>query len=105
MGVLVADSKTFSNGLSLTNWVASIKGRFRGVEKTLIYDEQNNATAVYRVFYTVFYYASQTAYAGVCDPISQDSHQLDLTEAQASGDIFAAIYNDIKGNYSNTTDV
>ena len=34
MGVLVADSTTFPNGLTLTNWVLSLKGKIIFLEKT-----------------------------------------------------------------------
>jgi len=103
MGLLVADSKTFNNGLTLSNFVISIRGSLRGIEKTNIVDGNGNAATVYRSFYTIYYYASAVAYAAGSCWMDSESCTLDLTEAQASGDIFAAVYADIASKYQNTS--
>jgi len=104
MGVLVADSKTFSVGLTLTNFVISIKGTFRGVEKTQI--SLDPLVVKYRVWYNAYYYASQSAYQSDAANLEQTFHELDLTPEQiAATPVFDLIYADIKSRFTSTTDI
>lgn len=107
MGLLIADSKTFSSGITLTNSVASIRGSIREVQKLVIAttDQSNNITYTtsYRLFYKIYYYASQTAYSSNANEIDSEVKQLDISEQAVSGDLFAQIYTHIASGYQNTT--
>jgi len=104
MGVLVADSKTFNIGLTLTNFVISIKGCFRGAEKTTVLLDP--LTTRYRVWYNAYYYANQAAYNANAAHIEQSHHELDLTAEQiAATPMFDLIYADIKSRFTSTTDI
>ena len=105
MGLLVADNKTFNNGLTLSNFVISIRGSLRGVEKVRTVDSDGNAATAYRTFYTIYYYASSAAYTAGNSWMDSESGTLDLTEAQAGSDIWSTIYNNIKSGYTSTTDI
>jgi hypothetical protein len=109
MGVLVADEKTFANGLTLSNFCISIRGKFRGVEKTILSavgeDHTITYTTVYRVWYNAYFFANQTSYDANSQPIEETFEQLDFTESQVSGNLFIAIYDRIKSNYSSTIDI
>lgn len=109
MGVLIGDSKTFDNGLTLSNFVISINGIHRNVEKTkIITDEKTEnptVTIVYRTWYLCKYYASETAYNNSAEPIYTSFHELDMTASQLNSNVFDIIYASIKSNYSTTTDI
>ena len=96
MGILVADEKKFNNGLVLNNFVMSVKGCIMEVLKI-------PSTTIYRIFYKVYYYLNQNAYNAGNDHIETEMKHLDV-----QGDIsniFNLIYNNIKADYNNTTDI
>ena len=96
MGILVADEKKFNNGLVLSDFVMSVKGCIMEVLKI-------PSTTIYRIFYKVYYYLNQNAYNAGNDHIETEMKHLDV-----QGDIsniFNLIYNNIKADYNNTTDI
>ena len=102
MGVLVADTKNFINGLALSNFVISIRGVFT-FQKMRTCDE--NQTTYYQIDYSCYYYASEAAYEAGARDIWYDVKTLKITEAQITGDLFALIYEDIESNYQNTSQI
>lgn len=100
MGVLVADQKTFPNGLILSNFVLTIKGTITSIEKIKIDDN----TTIYRARFNIYYYVNEDAYNNH-GYLSIECGSIDLTAAQVSGDIFAIIYTSIKAGYNQTTDI
>jgi len=101
MGVQVADSKTFANGLTLENWVCSVKGTINHIEKGV----SATGATIYRVRYDIHYYANLTAYNNNSSEIWVDAKTLEVPEAEISGDIWTKIYNAIKANYNACTDI
>ena len=97
MGILVADSKTFSNGLVLVNFVVSVKGCVMEVTKI-------QSTTIYRIFYKVYFYLSQDTYNANNEPLETEMKHLDV-QGDISSNIFTLIYNNIKSGYTNTTDI
>ena len=97
MGILVADEKKFNNGLVLSDFVMSVKGCIMEVLKI-------QSTTIYRVFYKVYYYLNQNAYVAGNEHIETELKHLDV-EGDISGSIFTLIYNNIKSEYLNTTDI
>ena len=105
MGILVADNKTFNNGLTLNNFVISIKGSLRGLEKRTIYDDNGTPSTLYVIFYTAYYYANEAAYNNKACYLDSMSETIDLTEEQITTNIFARIYERISSNYNNITNL
>ena len=97
MGILVADEKKFNNGLVLSDFVMSVKGCIMEVLKI-------PSTTIYRIFYKVYYYLNQNAYNAGNDHIEIEIKHLDI-QGDISGSIFNLIYEDIKSNYNNCTDI
>ena len=105
MGLLVADSKTFPNGLTLTNFVISLKGNIIEINKITAYDQNQNMVYIWDVSYRMFYYADQTAYTTKKEPIYQERGNLNLTESQLDSNIYTLIFNNLKANYTTTTSI
>ncbi len=105
MGLLVADTKQFNCGLTLSDFAVSIRGSFRGCEKTVLRNENGDFYAVYRVFYTLYYFASHAAYSNGSTWIDSEAATLDLTEEQASSGIFAAIYQHLASRCNSTSNI
>lgn len=97
MGILIADSKTFNNGLTLSNFVVSVRGSIMEVTKMPF-------TTTYRIFYKVYYYLSQDTYNANSEHIQVEMKHLDI-EGDISSNIFTLIYNNIKSGYNDTTDI
>jgi len=100
MGVKIADEKQYSNGLVLNNSVVTIKADYRIGKFTNPLSE----IETYRVWYTCYYYISQTAYEQKKGYIESSYHQIDILPEQLN-DIFGAIYTEIKSGYQSTTDI
>lgn len=99
MGVLVADQKTFNNGLTLSNFVITIRGNIFSCRKV-----ENSSPTAYRLQYEMLYYASQAAYeSNNALPISIEAGSLDITDLNVN--IYTAIYNNIKASYVSYTDI
>ena len=105
MGILVADSKTFNNGLTLNNFVISVKGSLRGIEKRIIYDDNGTPSTLYVIFYTAYYYATEAAYNSKACYLDSISDTISLTDEQITTNIFARIYEQISSNYNNVTNI
>ena len=97
MGILVADEKKFNNGLVLSDFVMSVKGCIMEVLKI-------PTTTIYRIFYKVYYYLNQNAYNAGNEHIETEMKHLDIV-GDISGSIFNLIYNNIKSDYNNTSDI
>jgi hypothetical protein len=97
MGILVADEKTFTNGLILSNFVVSVKGCVMELTKI-------PSTTTYRIFYKIYYYLNQNAYDSNSAYIQVEMKHLDV-QGDISSNIFTLIYNNIKSEYTNTTDI
>ena len=97
MGILVADEKKINNGLVLVNFVVSVKGCVMEVTKI-------QSTTIYRIFYKVYYYLSQSAYDSNNEHIQVEMKHLDV-QGDISDNIFTLIYNKIKSEYNDTTDI
>ena len=105
MGILVADNKTFNNGLTLNNFVISIKGSLRGLEKRIIYDDNGTPSTSYVIFYTAYYYTTEAAYNSKACYLDSISDTISLTDEQITTNIFARIYEQISSNYNNVTNL
>ena len=105
MGILVGDSKTFSNGLVLSNFIISVKGSIRGIEKKKGMDENGNPSIVYVILYTIYYYANELAYANGLNYVDSESTIFSLSEEQLSSNIFALLYSDIASRYNLVTNL
>ena len=101
MGLEIADVKLFGNGISLTDWVCSIKGVIERIEKGI----SNEGTAIYRVRYNIYYFANLQSYQNKLSEIWVDAKTLELTENNISGDIWTKIYDDIRSNYNVYNDI
>ena len=97
MGILSQDEKAFSNGLTLTAWVATVRGSIREVQKI--------SSTSFRLSYRVFYYANQQAYSDNKSPIDDEVKQLDISDQQINGDLFALIYQHISSSYQNVSQI
>ena len=102
MGILVADEKKFNSGLVLSNFVVSVKGCIMEVTK-MPFTTPHIST--YRIFYKVYYYLSQSAYDSNSEPLETEVKHLDIEEGNISSNIFTLIYNNIKSEYNDTTDI
>jgi hypothetical protein len=111
MGILIADTITLQTGLSLSNTVLSIKGQITNIQKQQQYDSTGVIipdSSYYRVFYTTYLWANEAAYSSNPQlPVLQMNNNLfiDLSPSQITGDIYSLIYNSIKSNYQNATDI
>jgi hypothetical protein len=104
MGILVGDEKTFSNGLTLSNFVVTVKGTLRGLEKKSIIDE-TGTKIIYRVYYTLYYYANQASYQNSCNYLDTMSECMDLNEAEIINGIFIKIYEYISSRFNTVTNL
>ena len=101
MGILVGDTKTFSSGISLTGWVATIKGSIRDIQKLNVSD-----SVIYRIYYRVFFYANQLAYVNKATPLeSEVVETVDITEEQLGTNLFQIIYGKIGSVYQDVTQI
>jgi hypothetical protein len=102
MGILVVDVTNFPNGLSLSNFVITVKGCIKEIVKQTISIDLNEVT-IYRVWNIAYFYASQTAYNNSAQPFEQKMFTIDLNAAQLT-DIFTHIYNNLKSIYPSGVD-
>lgn len=103
MGLLVQDEKKFNNGLMLANFVISLKGSINNIIKTSIFNDNSLTwSIVYRVNYSVYYFANQQAYNEKCNWLDCVSSSIDLTPEEINLDIFGSIYSHISAQYQQT---
>ena len=100
MGVLVADNLKFNIGLTLNNFVITIRGNLRMIEKSW-----NSEGLIYKTYYRMLFYASQAAYESNDAWLQEQNDMLILTAEQIKGNIFTHIYDHIKTLYNSTSDV
>jgi hypothetical protein len=101
MGIQIADSITFKNGLTLSNTILTIKGQILRINSI-------QSGASFRVFYSTYQFASNDAYSAspqseplqICNDL-----YIDLSPSQINGDIYTAIYDNIKSSYQTTSDI
>jgi len=111
MGILIGDTITLQTGLTLSNTVLSIKGEITNIQKQTRYDFNGTAipnSTYYRVFYITYLWANEAAYSSSPQlPVLQTSNSLyiDLSPSEITGDIYSLIYDAIKANYQNTSDI
>lgn len=108
MGILVADAYEFKqNGLTLSNFVASIGGSFMEVRKkyNLAIDQsgQESKTLVYSVVTMINFYATQASYQANLVPVMTTQFSVELTPEQITGDLFALVYAAIIASYGFTS--
>jgi hypothetical protein len=96
MAIIVVQEKTFSNGLTLTNFVISCRGKLTTFLKI--------ETGDYQIQYGIYYYATQAAYAAGAAPIQSEAKTIILTAGQLDSNIFTHIYNELKTTYPGTVD-
>ncbi len=96
MGVVVLQEKTFNNGLTLANFVISLRGDIIRLSKL--------PDSTYQVQYSMYYYATLTAYNNSASPLQDESGTIILTAEQLNGNIFTQIYGQLKAQYQGATD-
>lgn len=101
MGILVQDDRKFANGLTINNFVITIRGNIRMIEKIVCVD----SSVVFKVHYVLLYYANQAAYENNDEYLLQENGVLNLATEQISGSIFTLIYDNIKEFYNNCSDI
>jgi hypothetical protein len=101
MGLLVQDEKKFNNGLTLSNFVISVRGCIGSIVKINRYNDANQTWGhVYRVSFNMYYFASQEAYSNNANWLDCTSEIIELTEEQINLDLFAEIYAHISTSYN-----
>lgn len=101
MGVLVSDELKFNIGLTLHNFVITIRGNLNMIEKA----RSSEGLSVYRTYYRMLFYASQASYQNNDAWLQEQNEVLILSAEQINGNIFTHIYDHIKSSYNNTSDV
>lgn len=99
MAILVEDEKTFSNGITLNNFVATLAGSIERIQKGI----NNNGNVIYRVRYNIHYFGSVDAYNNKLAEFWTEDKTLETEDI--TGDIFTKLYNDIKSNYNVCSDI
>ena len=101
MAILVADARIFPNGITLTNWVATLAGAIERIEKGI----SNTGNLIYRVRYNIKYFGSIEAYNNKLSEFWVDGKTLSIQAEEITGDIWTKIYDDIKSNYNICSDI
>lgn len=96
MAITVVQEKTFSNGLTLANFVISCRGNL------LTFRKLDDGT--YQIQYSIYYYATSAAYAAGAGPIQDEARTIILTAANLNNNIFTHIYNNLKSIYPSAAD-
>jgi len=104
MGFIVADSITLPNGLSVSNFVVSIGGRYNLYKMKFLNPTTNVLSTTYQLEYSIIYYASQTAYENNIPFQTDGLLRMTIDPSLITGDIFTIIYNNLKGKYTNFVD-
>ena len=101
MAIEVQDEKTFSNGITLENWVATLAGSIERIQKGI----SNTGAVIYRVRYNIHYFGSVEAYNNRLAEFWTEDKTLEIAAEDITGDIWTKIYNDIKSNYNVCSDI
>lgn len=96
MGIVILQEKTFNNGLTLANFVITLRGSLNEFRKL--------QDGTYQIQYTTYYYATLTAYNNSASPLQDEANTIILTAEQLNGNIFTHIYDQLKLTWPGATD-